>query len=514
MKIEKEGPVKAIFRFTIVATTLGILAACATSAPAPTFSPIATSAPTTGLSATRESRLAETRGVETRAAQAAPANSPRPVPTNLIPPSPTADPKAIPSSFFGMTTGDENDYPKLTFGTLAHPRIGAWAWIEQSKGVYDFTVFDKYVAEAKAHGLVDTTNTVSLAITLGSSPPWAASDPHSCTKVQGAEFCASGPVNLQDWGNYITAVMKHYNGVTEPHVRYYELWNEMNIDVFWNGTETEMLNLAKAAYPIIHADPHSMLLTPSVAGPVGSVAKSSGSTWMASYLDAGGALYADGGAFHGYIASTGIKPYPMPEEDATAGCVKFLGCAGSIVTKATLMRQVFDQHGLAGKPMFDTEGSWGEANVTDPDTQAAWLARWYLLQAGLRSTDNLQMVAWFTWGRPKTFSWGMIEDTSFAPTQAGIAFNQVYRWLVGATLDQPCAATSDGTWTCTLTRPGGYGALAIWNTQGSKSYVPSSTYTEYRDLAGNIVKISKGAPITIGAKPILLETVPLGSSPP
>ena len=195
----------------------------------------------------------------------------------------------------------------------------------------------------------------------------------------------------------------------------------------------------------------------------------------------------------------------MPDEDSTLG---------SIVTKTNLMRQVFDQHGLAGKPMFDTEGSWGSDNVTDPDTQTAWLARWYLLQAGLRSTDNLQMVAWFAWGRPKTFPWGMIENNSFAPTQAGIAFNQVYSWLVGATMNQPCSSTSDGTWTCSLTQPGGYSALAIWNTQGSKSYVPSNAYTEYRDLAGNTIKITKGVPITIGAKPILLETyLPTQGSP-
>jgi hypothetical protein len=406
-----------------------------------------------------------------------------------------------------MTTVDENDYPKLTFGTLAHPEIGAWAWIEQSKGSYDFSLFDKYVSGAVGHGLVDTTNTVSLAITLGSAPPWAAADPRSCATFKGVARCTSGPANIQDWSNFITAVMNHYNGITKPHVRYYELWNEININLFWTGTQTDMLNLAKAAYPLIHADTHSMLLTPSVAGPVGDLVKASGSTWMASYLDAGGARYADGGAFHGYIAQNDVTPFPMPEEDSTSGCTKFKTCSGSIVTKTTLMRQTFDQHGLAGKPMFDTEGSWGERTVTDPDTQAVWLARWYLLQAGLRSTDNLQLVAWFTWGNPATFHWGTIETDAGAPTKAGIAFNQVYAWLVGAEMSQPCSSALDGTWTCLLTRPGRYSALAIWNTQGSKSYTPTATYVDFRDLAGNTVKITKGEPITISAKPILLETL-------
>jgi hypothetical protein len=232
-----------------------------------------------------------------------------------------------------------------------------------------------------------------MAITLGMTPPWAAADPSSCITNKGMPRCTCGPANIQDWSNFVAALMNHYNGVTMPHVRYYELWNEMNINLFWTGSQTDMLNLAKAAYPIVHADMHSMLLTPSVAGPVGNIAKNSGTAWMANYLDAGGAKYADGGAFHGYIGEQkGVTPFPMPDENSTSGCFEYTTCYGSIVTKATMMRQVFDLHGLAGKPMFNTEGSWGDGTITGPDTQAAWLARWYLLQAGLRSSDNLQMA--------------------------------------------------------------------------------------------------------------------------
>jgi len=170
------------------------------------------------------------------------------------------------------------------------------------------------------------------------------------------------------------------------------------------------------------------------------------------------------------------------------------------------MRQTFDQHGLAGKPMFDTEGSWGNGTITDPDTQAAWIAQWYLLQASLRSTDDLQFAAWFTWGDPTTFHWGTIETDSGTPTQAGIAFNQVYQWLVGAEMRQPCSSTSDGTCTCSLTRPNGYRALAIWNTQSPKANMPTVTYAAYQDLAGNTTAITKSASVMIGIKSILLES--------
>ncbi len=441
------------------------------------------------------------------ASVAAPSPNAPATPGTTQPPPDAAQADAIPASFFAMNTVDPNDDPKLNFGTLAHPEIGAWAWIEKSQGVYDFTLFDRYVRLAQAHGLVDATNTVSLAITLGLTPPWAAADPASCQTTRGFTRCTSGPKDIGDWTRFVTAVLAHYDGVTMPHVRYYELWNEMNIKLFWTGTQADMLNLARAAYPIVHADPHSLLLTPSVVGPVGGGARASATTWMASYLDAGGAGYADGGAFHGYVAEKGVTPFPMPDEDSTAGCSESTTCYGSIVTKANAMRQVFDQHGLAGKPMFDTEGSWGDGTLTDPDAQTAWLARWYLLQAGLRTADNLQMAAWFTWGDPATFHWGTIETEAHALAPPAIAFNQVYAWLVGARM-QPCAAAPEGTWTCALTRPGGYHALAIWNARGAQTYAPGQDFADYRDLAGSTVPILKGAPVTIGAKPILLESGP------
>jgi hypothetical protein len=154
----------------------------------------------------------------------------------------------------------------------------------------------------------------------------------------------------------------------------------------------------------------------------------------------------------------------------------FSTCWGSIVTQANRMRQVFDGHGLAGKPMFDTEGSWGQSNVTDPDTQAAWLARWYLLQAGLLVADNLQFVAWYTWGGGPSQKWGTIESDSRATDLglAALAYNQIYEWLVGATIAQPCSAASDSTWTCNLTRPDGYVAKAVWNTAGSWTSRPTT----------------------------------------
>lgn len=417
---------------------------------------------------------------------------------------------AIPASFFGMSAV-QGDYPRVSHGLLAHQGF-AWVTIEKSRGKFDFNAFDNYMAGAIKHGLVDpATNVANFAMTLAAgTPDWALADHSTCG---GGPMCTAPPDNIQDWKDFLTAVVQHYDGKNQPHIRYYELWNEFNVNLWWTGTDAQLVALAAAAYPIVHQDPYSILLSPSVAGPVGTVQPSSSVTRMTSYLQAGGSKYADGGAFHGYIgAQSGVNPFPMPEQDQTSGCKPFVGCYGSIMTKATQMRAVFDQNGLASKPMFQTEGSWGNGNITDLDTQIAWLTRFNLLQAGLRSTLNLQMAAWFTWGGGTTFGWGDIEDDSLDPTAAGLAYDQVFNWVVGASIDQPCSSTSNGTWTCTLTRPGGYQALAVWNAQGSIQYTPGAGYTQFRDLTGKITPIAAGGSVTIGAKPILVEGV-TGAAP-
>jgi N-acetylglucosamine-6-sulfatase len=413
----------------------------------------------------------------------------------------------IPPSFFAMCAV-RGDYPKVTLGTLGHQEF-AWGRVEGSRGAFNFQPLDNYVDALKQHGLVDTdTNTANMAITLSAgTPSWAVADQSTCSPgANGTTLCTAPPDNIQDWKDFLNALIQHYNGTTQPHIRYYELWNEFNVNLWWTGTDAQMLALAQAASPIIHQDPNSLLLTPSVAGPVGTVQPNSGVTVMTNYLRAGGAQYADGGAFHGYIAAqNGVNPFPMPEDDSTPGCKAFVTCYGSIITKATQMRAVFDQNGLAGKPMFQTEGSWGNQTVTDLDAQIGWVTRYFLLQAGLRSTLNLQMAAWFTWGGGTTFGWGDIEDASLNPTPAGFAYDEVYHWIVGATIDSPCSSASNGTWTCTLKRPGGYIAQAVWNTNGSISYAPGPGYTQYRDLTGQTFPIPGGGSVPIGAKPVLIS---------
>jgi uncharacterized protein (TIGR03437 family) len=398
---------------------------------------------------------------------------------------------SISGSFFGISALG-GSFPAPTVGALGHPEF-SWAQMEPAAGNFDFSRLDAYVVNAQHHGLVDATNTAAVVFALSAgTPAWAVADQSSCT----AGVCTAPPDNPQDWKDYVSALLQHYNGQTQPHIRYYELWNEANSSGSWTGTNAQMVSLAQGAYAVVHADRNSLLLTPSVVGMTQV-------SWMTAYLKAGGGNYADGGAFHGYIAVASAAPYPMPED---SGCQ---GCYGSIVTMATAMRNVLDTYGLATKPMLMTEGSWGGANLSST-TQTEWLARYVLLLAGLRISLNLPTAVWYAWGDPG-LNWGTLTTPGMQPTVAGLAYRQLYNWLAGATALKPCSSAASGTWTCNFTRPGGYVAQAVWNTQGYISYFPGLSFVQYRDLEGNTKALTAGGFIDVGPEPVLFEGTSAGT---
>jgi hypothetical protein len=163
--------------------------------------------------------------------------------------------------------------------------------------------------------------------------------------------------------------------------------------------------------------------------------------------------------------------------------------------------------------LFCTEGGWGDAaeeGFTDPDLQAAFLARYYLLQTST-TVARVYFYAWDT--TPTDVALWSPTDT----TPAAIAYGEMYKWINGATPGGPCSA--NGTvYTCAYTRSN-YQALAVWDSNPNSSCYTNGTptcstftipsqYTLYRDLSGNETNVP-GSTIPLSAKPILLETAAL-----
>jgi uncharacterized protein (TIGR03437 family) len=138
------------------------------------------------------------------------------------------------------------------------------------------------------------------------------------------------------------------------------------------------------------------------------------------------------------------------------------------------------------------------------------MSRYLLLLAGVRPSTNLQMAGWFAWSA--TGVPGNLADGSVQPTVAGTAYGELYKWLVGATITKPCSGIANGTWSCSFTRPGGYVAQAVWNTQGFINYTPGLGYVQYRGLSGKTMSIGPDAFIDVGPLPVLIEGSSAGTA--
>jgi hypothetical protein len=421
------------------------------------------------------------------------------------PESPNPSGSVISESFFDMHmhTGvlGLEPWPTASFASIRLWNTGtAWSEINTSEGTYDWTEFDKWLAIAQAHGVS------SLLYTFGWTPTWASSNPSDATchnTANGLGQCwppndlnSDGSGSDQHWKDFVTALVTHNANSTTAHVRYWEIWNEFDQLITWKGTNAQLVRLAQDARAIIlNADPKAIVLTPSSSSGLTGVAQQ-----MKAYLATPGASdAADAIAIHPYVQQPDVLP-----------------AAEDVVTLITNVKQILTGPD-ATKPIWSTEGSWGvtsSTGFTDPDQQAAFTARYLLLQL----SSGIRSFYWYEWNN-------VIDGTLWNPmgtagcsspagcvTQSGVAYQQVFEWTVGNSLTSPCAA--QGTiWTCQFSGSNGYLAEAVWDTsQSCNAGVCTSTafsvptqFTQFRDLSGTSVSLNGATTITIGAKPNLLQ---------
>jgi len=361
----------------------------------------------------------------------------------------------IPSSLFGMTLVAGTTWPTVSIGALGKGTGVNWPYIEPRSGVFNWDRLDGWVRLAEQ-------NRADFFYSNDLVPSWAAADPKSCrptyagSQVMG---CTSTVADLQDWDRFVTALATRYRGRL-----IYELWNEPYTHSF-TGTVRDMVALTTREYQVIRrVDPHALILAPSGT-----------SAYMVQYFAAGGPTGVDVVTFHSYQST--------PE---------------AVARDASAMKSLAAKYGLMAKPIWDTEGSWGAASLT-VDQQSSFLARVYLLLW----SQGVSRFYWYAWD---SAAFGSLWSSAHGSSPAADAYTQVYRWMVGATMDRPCSPASDSTWTCTLSRPGGDRALVVWNSLGSKDYVPAVTYRSYFDLAGTRHQVH--APVIIGSEPILFVSAP------
>ncbi|HLK32412.1 MAG TPA: cellulase family glycosylhydrolase, partial [Terriglobales bacterium] len=291
-----------------------------------------------------------------------------------------------------------------------------WSKINTSAGVYNWTLLDQWLNDAQSKGVQD------LMYTFGKTPAWASSNPSdtSCAPWAPGEcdppndLNADGSGTDQHWKDFVSAIASHAGG----RIKYWEIWNEPRDANHWNGTIAQMVRMASDARTVILSiDPNAVLLTPPSRGP-----------WQTAYFAAGGPQYADIITYHGYVQGHTCGIYPN---------------ASDVLQVIQRVSSVMQTYGQGNKPLWDTEAGWGVTSgtcFTNPDLQAAFLAQMYLLHW----SAGVQRFYWYQYNNQTQGTlWKPTPNNPSGPGQLlepGVAYGQIYNWLVGATMSNACAA--------------------------------------------------------------------------
>jgi hypothetical protein len=350
----------------------------------------------------------------------------------------------IQSSFWGMHVAAPAYLPWPTVPVGAIRTMGSWpgvAWANANPqdGVYDWTNLDAFVRDVSSHGQ-------DILYSFVWPPSW--------TSYPSA-------TNLEPWTKFVKAVVARYCNV----IKYWELWNEPNASNFWEGSTEDMVEMARVAYPIIR-DAGGVVLSPA---PQGAYAYK----WLDEYFKKGGAAFTDVVAFHGYT-------FDAPE--VIAPLIKNV-------------RNTMLAHGLSGKPLWDTEHSWGDdtwAYGDTPENQSKWLSRFVILEAAL----GINRSYWYMWD---AFDYGKLFDrTTLTIREPGKVYKIMYNWLNGNAVS--CTVSSD-IYSCAV----GASKAIYWHAKGwSSTITVDKKYTKTQNMYGVNGAISRRK-VKISGIPVLVQ---------
>lgn len=400
--------------------------------------------------------------------------------------------KKVPASLFGM-----HDHSLTTTAPDAEHRFGGvrlwdngvrWDQINTARGVYDWTVLDQVVANARATGAKD------VMYVLGSTPEWAAS--FSRPQCGGAVYtqCSyygpgsnSMPASMSDWTTWVRAVAERYRG----RITQYQIWNEANLTSFFDGggedSPVAMADLTVAAEKAVRAvDPSARIATASSTVIQTSSYVKKG--WFARYLTALQQRRSkpDSIAVHLYPwVAKGPGNGTLAERDQGLNLVK----------------QVMAKSGYLGLPIQDTEMNFGNQRDNGHPKKkysqtegAAYLAQTYL--ASLH--NGVAQVDWYGWDDHVLGIW--LTSPSGTVLKPGVAYRTLLTNLSGAR-NLGCTITKSVT-TCKVRKSG---TVQYYVYRPTKRKVSYSVPVKW--------KVKKTYDVLGACKPIKQDRVRVGLSP-
>ncbi len=185
-----------------------------------------------------------------------------------------------------------------------------WSLVEPKEGTWDFSQFDKIVAEAEKRD-------IHILGILGYSVSWAK----------------PAWEHPDQWSEYVTKTVSRYKG----RVRFWEVWNEQNIEVFWKDPNPEKYTcFLKRTYEAAKkADPDTTILFGGTAGiPM---------EFIEQCLKAGGGAYFDVMNIHPYRSGLVTKVQTREFKDDIAK-----------------LHVLLEKYNVGSKPVWITEMGWSD----------------------------------------------------------------------------------------------------------------------------------------------------------
>ena len=382
---------------------------------------------------------------------------------------------------------DGTVWPSAKFGALRlwDSKGTRWDQIQPARYKWDFSRLDNIV-------LLAEKKSVDLMLTLGQTPKWASARPDEASNYGLGR--AAEPADFNDWDVYVSSLVRRYKG----KIKYYEIWNEPRFsDVdrisdskFFSGSSSVLVALSQRAYQIIkREDPDAVVLSPAFDGGI------AGTKRLKAFLNSGGGNWVDGFSYHLYMNEFD------PENEIPA--------------IYTAIRQVLAGFGYENKPIFNTETGFltdgqqkkvfskfanGPLSRVLSDVDAAGLMARSIILALATGIDS---VYWFSWD---SYSMGMTTDQrGNKPNAVGIAYGELYGWLVGSTLDG-CHKNSNSIWMCSLNR-NGTRSIVVWSKDDASYTLPSrfGSFREIVSLDSGVSPFRLGSAISIGSSPKLIR---------